>query len=173
MRLNPFQLRVVRRVTRSVLPHGRSSQRTPGVPVRLSTFVQGFSIAVLGTAAAAVPSYGQANLATRVSRSADGVVHVQFASRPGTCGDGRDAIGFRRAFFAESFQSIGSWNAPTCVAGPVRVALTVAGKQVIRIKTFVSGSWPPTNERATDLGTVPAADAASYFFALVARLERT
>src|SRR5438105_6273569 len=145
MRLNPFQLRVVRRMTRPVLPHGRTSQHAPGVPVRLSTFVQGFSIAVLATAGAAVPSYGQANLATRVSRSPDGVVHVQFASRPGTCGDGRDAIGFRRAFFAESFQSIGSWNAPTCVAGPVRVGLTVASRQVTRIQPLHSGSWLPTN----------------------------
>ena len=122
--------------------------------------------------AAASPAFAQTDLATRVSRSPDGVVHVQFASRPGTCGDGHDAIGFRRAFFAESFQSIGRWNAPTCVAGPVRVALTVSGGQVTRLKTFVSGSWTATAERVTDLGTVTPTEAASYFFALIPRVER-
>ncbi len=122
--------------------------------------------------AAASPAFSQTNLASRVSRSPDGVVRVQFASRPGTCGDGRDAIGFRRAFFAESFQSIGKWSAPTCVPGAVRVALTVSGAQVTRLKTSVGGSWAATNERVTDLGTVTPTEAASYFFDLVPRLER-
>jgi len=114
----------------------------------------------------------QTNLATGVSRAPDGIVHVQFASRPGTCGDGRDAIGFRKAFFAESFQSIGKWNAPTCVTGPVRVALTVANGQVTRVKTSVGDSWARTSERATDLGAVSPVEASSYFFSLVPRLER-
>jgi HEAT repeat protein len=137
--------------------------------VRNPSFVLAISVAA---AVAASPAGGQINLATRIRRSPDGVVRVQFASRPGTCGDGRDAIGFRRAFFAESFQSIGKWNAPTCVAGPVRVALSVANGQVTRLKTSVSGSWASTSERVTDLGTVSPGEAATYFFALVPRIER-
>ena len=114
----------------------------------------------------------QTDLASRVSRAPDGVVRVQFASRPGTCGDGRDAIGFRKAFFAESFQSIGDWNAPTCLAGPVRVSLSVSGGQVTRLKTSVGGSWERTSDRVTDLGTVMPTEAATYFFALVPKIER-
>ena len=66
------------------------------------------------------PALAQNTLAQRVSRAPDGVVHVQFAARPATCGDGRDLIGFRKALFAESFHSIGDWNAPNCRRGPVR-----------------------------------------------------
>ena len=80
-------------------------------------------------------------------------------------------IGYRRALFAESFQSIGDWNAPNCRPGPVRVALTVANGKVASVKTSVGGDWP-RGERATDLGTVAPGEAASYFFAIVPQLER-
>src|SRR6185436_8378867 len=141
--------------------------------MRPSSLERIFSIAVV-ISVTAMPraALAQSDLATRVSRAPDGVVHLQFASRPGTCGDGREAIGYRKAFFAESFQSIGEWNAPGCVPGPVRVALTVAGRQVTRVRTYVSGSWAPTAERVTDLGTVSPVEAASYFFVLVPQSER-
>lgn len=140
--------------------------------MRLSTLGQTLSVgAILAIAAGPDAAWAQAGLASRVSRAADGVVRVQFASRQGTCGDGRDAIGFHKAFFAENFQSIGKWNAPTCVPGPVRVALSVAGGRVTRIRTYVGGSWLPTSERVTDLGTVAPTEAASYFFGLIPRLE--
>ena len=129
-----------------------------------------------GVAALAIAptlAIAQGDLATRVSRSPDGIVRVQFASRAGTCGDGRDMIGFRKALFADSFQSIGGWHAPTCVPGPVRVALAVNNRQVTGVKTSVGGSWVPTNGRVIDLGTVSPAEASSYFFALIPRVERT
>ncbi|MDP9201575.1 MAG: hypothetical protein M3P26_06540 [Gemmatimonadota bacterium] len=122
-------------------------------------------------AAVSTPALAQNTLAQRVSRAPDGVVHVQFGGRPGTCGDGRDLIGFRKALFAESFQSIGDWNAPNCRPGPVRVALSVANGKVTRVKTYVSGDWPRTSERVTDLGTVIPSEAATYFFGLVPQIE--
>jgi HEAT repeat protein len=112
-------------------------------------------------------------LAQRIASAPDGVVHVQFASRSGTCGDGRDLIGFRKALFAESFQSIGSWDAPDCRPGPVRVALSVADGKVTRVKTYVGGSWARTSERVTDAGVVSPGEAATYFFALVPQIERS
>jgi HEAT repeat protein len=151
--------------------HGRIGYTFAELPVRLSNIITNFSSAALLITAASSPVLAQ-DLATRVGRAPDGVVRVQFASRPGTCGDGRDAIGYRKAFFAESFQSIGNWNAPTCVPGPVRVALTVANGQVTRLKTYVAGSWARTSERVTDLGTVSPVEASTYFFALVPRVER-
>jgi HEAT repeat protein len=128
---------------------------------------------VLCTAFAAIPSpaVAQNSLAQRINKAPDGVVHVQFAGRPGTCGDGRDVIGFRKALFAESFQSIGNWSAPNCRPGPVRVALTVANGRVTTVKTYVGGDWPRTGDRVTDLGVVPSSEAASYFFALIPQIE--
>lgn len=127
--------------------------------------------ATLAVFSAPAPALAQNTLAQRVSRAPDGVVHVQFAARPATCGDGRDLIGFRKALFAESFQSIGDWDAPNCRPGPVRVALSVANGRVTRIKTYVGGSWARTSERVTDLGAVPSSEAAEYFFALVPQIE--
>ena len=121
----------------------------------------------------AAPSFAQGTLAQRVSRAPDGVVRMQYASRPGTCGDGGQAIGYRTAFFMESMQSFGGhWTAPQCVAGPMRVALTVSNGKVTRVQAYVGGSWGASSARVTELGTVSAADASSYFFALVPQLER-
>jgi len=55
----------------------------------------------LAMGAISTPALSQNTLAQRISKAPDGVVHVQFAGRPGTCGDGRDVIGFRKALFAE------------------------------------------------------------------------
>jgi hypothetical protein len=126
------------------------------------------TVAAISTPAASA----QSTLAQRVSRAPDGVVHVQFAARSGTCGDGRDLIGFRKALFAESFQSIGNWDAPNCRPGLVRVALSVVNGGVTKVKAYVGGDWPRTSERVTDLGSVSGTEAASYFFALVPLIER-
>lgn len=133
-----------------------------------------FSIAKYPVAALLiVPStaYTQ-GLASRVSAAPDGVVRVTFASRPGTCGNGRDMIGYRKALFAESFQSIGDWKAPDCVPGPVRVAITKTNGRVTRVRTSVGDAFPKSTERVTDLGMVSPIDAASYFFSLIPQLER-
>src|SRR5258707_5980889 len=47
----------------------------------------GFATTVV---AVSTPALAQNTLAQRVSRAPDGVVHVQFSARSGTCGDGRD-----------------------------------------------------------------------------------
>jgi len=117
-------------------------------------------------------SFAQTTLAQRVSSVPDGVVRVQFAGRSGTCGDGKDMIGYRNALFMDSFQSIGKWNAPDCRPGPVRVALTVANGKATKVKTSVGGDWPRTSERVTDLGTITSSEAATYFFGLIPQIER-
>ena len=141
----------------------------------MRTSFMGMAVAMaLATTIAAtpIPGLAQSTLAQRVSRAPDGVVHVRFAARPGTCGDGRDLIGFRKALFAESFQSIGNWDAPNCRPGPMRVELSVVNGTVTRVKPYVGGDWPRTSGRVTDLGSVTSAEAASYFFALVPQIER-
>jgi hypothetical protein len=134
-----------------------------------SSFI-GTTVAI-AFAAISSPALAQNTLAERVSNAADGIVHVQFAARPGTCGDGRTMIGYRRALFADSFQSNGDWRAPNCRPGSVRVALTVANGKVTGVKTYVGGDWP-RSERATDLGAITPSEASSYFFAIIPQIER-
>ncbi|HJQ18842.1 MAG TPA: HEAT repeat domain-containing protein [Gemmatimonadaceae bacterium] len=114
---------------------------------------------------------GAQSIAARVSQAPAGVVRMQYDSRPGTCGDGRDVIGFGRALFARNFQSIGRWHTSRCEAGPLRVTLFTDAGQVTRVQTQVGGAWPSTSGSVTDLGVVSPAEASAFIFALVARLE--
>lgn len=125
----------------------------------------------VGLLLAASTSLSQ-DLASRVNAAPDGVVRLTFASRPGTCGNGRDMIGYGKTLFADNFQSIGDWNAPDCVPGPVRVAITKTHGRIARVRTSVGSSSPQTAERVTDLGLVSPIDASTYFFSLVPQLER-
>jgi len=136
-----------------------------------SSFI-GLTVAI-ALVTSSTPAVAQGTLAQRVSRAPDGVAHVQFASRSGTCGDGKDLIGYRKALFAQNFQSIGDWDAPNCRPGPMRVALAISNGRVTRVTAYVGGDWPRTSERVTDLGVVSPNEAASYFFALVPQIERS
>jgi hypothetical protein len=151
-----------------------SQPRANSDTIPWSSFVRSsfiFTTVALVYAATSTRTLAQNTLAQRIARAPDGVAHVQFIGRPLVCGDGRDLIGYRKALFAESFQSIGNWNAPTCRPGPVRVALTVANGRVTRLKTSVSGDWARTTERVTDLGTITSGEAATYFFGIIPQLE--
>ena len=130
----------------------------------------GYPVAALFVAVST--SLSQTDLASRVNGAPDGTVRVTFASRPGTCGNGRDMIGYRKALFAENFQSVGDWNAPDCVPGPVRVAITKANGRITRVRTSVGNTFPTTSDRVTDLGMVSPIEASSYFFGLVPQIER-
>ena len=125
------------------------------------------------SAAFSVSSLQAQSLASRVANAPDGIVRIQTESRIGTCGDGRDVIGYRNAIFARNFQSIGGhWRDNRCVPGPLRVSLTVERRQVTAMRTQVGGAWPSADSRVTDLGVAAPAEAAAYFFSLVPRLER-
>lgn len=128
-------------------------------------------LALLVSAPAAAQS-----IASRVAQAPDGVVRMEFESRAGVCGDGRDVVAYRNALFMRGFQSIGGgWHNTRCVPGPLRVTLTIEDREIIRVRTQVGGSWPPpaAESRVTDLGVVESSDASAYFFSLVPRLERT
>lgn len=132
-----------------------------------SSILTSVSLALL-----AVAPVGAQSVASRVAQAPDGVVRLQFDARAGTCGDGRDVVGYRNALFTRHFQSIGGhYGGIRCVAGPLRVTLDVDDGQVSRVHTQVGGAWWPTDLRVTDLGVVPGRDASAYFFSLVPRLE--
>jgi HEAT repeat protein len=141
------------------------SMRSTSTAVKLAVT---FTVLVLAHG----PRLGAQSLASRVAQAPDGVVRMQVDSRAGVCGNGRDVVGYRNALFARNFQSIGGhWTDSRCVSGPLRVSLTVAGGQVMQMRTEVGGSWPATESRVTDLGVVSPREASTYFFSLVPRLE--
>src|SRR6185437_6258717 len=87
------------------VPRPAGKPRFRSSPVRFivtSTFALVSVISI--TAAETAPAQ---SIAQRVTAAPDGVAHLQFASRPGTCGNGRDMVGYREALFADSFQSMG------------------------------------------------------------------
>jgi hypothetical protein len=127
--------------------------------------------ALLVLLVAAVTTSEAQTLASRVAAAPDGDVRMEFASRPGTCGDGRDIVGYRNALFSRNFQTFGHWSGVRCVAGPLRVTLVKSDRQVWAVRTQVGGSWDRVNTPVTDLGVVSPSEAAAYVFTLVPRLE--
>ncbi|MDB4913198.1 MAG: hypothetical protein JWM95_842 [Gemmatimonadetes bacterium] len=124
-----------------------------------------------GLLVVAAPLMAQTPLAARIAQAPDGVVRMQFDARPGVCGDGRDRISFRHSTFGDHFESYGRWSDDSCLAGPLRVTLSVAGNRVTRVQTQVGGRWNTTGDRVTDLGIVSPREASAYFFSLVARSD--
>ena len=167
--LNPFAAEVVREGNHPL--HARANPESQG-GVIVRPLVSSTILAASVVAIAVPQSLVAQNLAQRIAGAPDGVVRVQFASRPGTCGNGRDMVGYRKALFSDSFESMGEWHSVDCVPGPVRAAVSISGGKVTRVKTSVGGSWPASADRVTDLGVVAAPEAASYFFSLVPALER-
>jgi HEAT repeat protein len=128
------------------------------------------ALIVLATAWRASAAAAQATLASRIEQAPDGVVRMQYPAREGACG-GRDLVGFRRALFGSSFESYGSWSNVRCVAGPVRVSLTISDHRPSSVRTQIGGEWPTATGRVTDLGVVPSREAAAFFLARVPALE--
>jgi HEAT repeat protein len=103
------------------------------------------------------------SLDARVGAVRDGSVVMSFAGRPGLCGDGGDMIWFGDRMYG--FGQVGHFRGetPLCNAGPVQVTIGRVGGETISIRTRV-GRVSPSSD-ATNLGAVPARDAAAFFFA--------
>jgi hypothetical protein len=121
----------------------------------MNTFLLGL-IALL--AASGLEAQG---IAERVSRAPDGTVHMSFAARPGVCGNGRNI---------STIGASDEWESD-CDSGPVRVALTVRGHQVSALRTYVGGRWRTVTTTVTDLGMVPAREAADYLLSLAGKID--
>jgi len=114
------------------------------------------------------PSAARAqSLARRIASAPEGRVQFSFAARPGVCGNGRSYIQTGPNSFS------GSWDdtrrMDPCVAGPVRVVLDRADRDVISLQTYVGP--PSVDPGTTDLGTVRPEDAADYLFSLARGAE--
>ncbi|MEP7325760.1 MAG: HEAT repeat domain-containing protein [Gemmatimonadota bacterium] len=114
-----------------------------------------------GLTLATVPVCGQ-SLASRVSRTNDGVVRFSYASRPDVCGNGVNNInmGDNHRITRNSDGDDDS-NCP-CDYGPVRVTLTMRSGAVTRLRTTVGTRTRTAPADLVDLGTVSTREAAAY-----------
>jgi len=131
------------------------------------------SAAALGTAAAQTDLDARgAPLAQRIASAPDGTVHLTFALRPDVCGSGQSirtgargttnwSDGNRRSRDVE-------WD-DECEPGPGRLAIDVRGGEVQALRFYIGGRWRAAGSDVTDLGQVPAAQAAGFLLGLAER----
>lgn len=125
----------------------------------LATFA---AFSTLGTALSAQ------SLADRVAGANLPRVQFTFAGRADVCGNGRSFIQVPGNSWYGSFNDADRRDA--CVAGPVRVLIDRAGREVISIASYV-GPVAETPAGVTDLGRVRARDAAEYLLTLAERAD--
>jgi hypothetical protein len=124
----------------------------------------------VAAALAAAPSTAAAQALDRlVSGAPDGTVQFHFAAREGVCGNGRSFYRASEMGYYSSYNN-GNGSDDNCSRGPVRAVIVRAGREIIRIETYAG---PLTNDPdgGTDLGAVPAREAAAYLLGLAATLD--
>lgn len=123
----------------------------------------------LGAAAAGLAG-AQGSLERRVNAVADGQVEFHFASHECTCGDG---LHFMRTGEDSWYGTYVNTSDPAmraaCARGPVRVLVTMAGREVVRLESFIGPLQRA--EGATNLGTVAAREASAWLLGLAARVD--
>src|SRR5690606_20907517 len=122
---------------------------------------------IAGSACAQGAAQGNA-LERRVAAVTDGRVQFHFASREDVCGDGDRwyRVG-DNSWYGTNFSTNDPAVRDGCLRGPVRVVLTVAEREVVRVETFVGPLGQ--DAAATDLGTVGAREASAWLLGLAAR----
>jgi hypothetical protein len=98
-------------------------------------------------------------LAERVRRAPEGTLRLSFAAREGVCGSGRNSITIRDDRSDDEWEHV-------CEPGPVRVVMRMRGGRVQEAETYVGGKWRANRGRVTDLGMVPAGEAADLLLGL-------
>ena len=99
-------------------------------------------------------------LAQRVERAGDGTVRLSFAAREGVCG--------HSGGISISDDTDAEWESD-CGRGPVRVSLRLRDGRVAEAETRVGGRWRAGRPGVTDLGPVPAREAAALLLTLARR----
>lgn len=129
-------------------------------------------LALAALAALAPASLDAQGLAARVDAAPAGHVQFRFAARPGTCGNGRSWIQTSPGSYSGSFTTSvqETLRSEGCEPGPVRVVVDRAERQPIALRAYV-GPVPAAGDAVTDLGTVPAREAAEWLLALAGRAD--
>lgn len=104
-------------------------------------------------------------LAARVEGGGDGTVRLSFAARDGVCGRGPGSI-----MIMDDDDGNEEWESD-CERGPVRVSLRMQGGRVAEAEMYVGGRWRPGRGQGTDIGLVPAREAADLLLALAPQVS--
>lgn len=123
--------------------------------------------AVVALALLAASSAGaQTTVERRLTGAPEGNVTFHFASRADVCGDGRTYIRADDLWMGSFNDGVRSME---CERGPIRVLLIRDGRDIIRITTYAG---PVAEEPgATNLGAVPATDAAAWLLGVATRID--
>jgi HEAT repeat protein len=119
--------------------------------------IRGWSVLLLALLPAPLPAQ---SLAQRIRSAGDGTVRLSFAAREGVCSRGPGSITIVDGEGRDS-----EWESD-CERGPVRVSLRMRGGTASEARVYVGGRWRSGGEGVTDLGLVPARDAADLLLAL-------
>lgn len=120
--------------------------------------------AVLAGGVAASPVMAQ-SLGQRIEAAREGAVQMTYASRPDACGDGADVLALGRLVTVYPSMQGHGWSNLNCTFGPARVVVTKRDGRVAGVRTYV-GAPRRSSADVTDLGIVPAGEAAAYFLDL-------
>ena len=119
-----------------------------------------------------VSALGGQSISDRVSRAGDGTVRMSFATRPEVCGRG-GSISRGHSWN----QTWSDWDRNRdvewdngCDYGPGRVVLEKRDGEIVALRFTVGGRWRPAGSGVTDIGTVPAKEAADYLVSLASKL---
>jgi hypothetical protein len=118
------------------------------------------SVTALALGAALLPlvPLSAQTLSQRVAALGDGRLRLSFAARPGVCSGGHGITIMGDDDDDDDWQS-------DCERGPVRVSIQVRGGRVAGADTHLGGRWRSA-PGTTDLGTLPARQAAADLLAL-------
>ncbi len=137
---------------------------------------QGIQAALIGLVAIGCSTAGaQGTLERRIAAAGDGPAQFNFAAREGVCGNGRtyfrvDDDGWYQTTTSSGNFSSDAARSDLCQRGPVRVVVTHAGRDIVKVETF-AGPLTPDPESGRDLGTVSAREAALYLLSVAATGE--
>jgi len=109
-------------------------------------------------------------LSQRIASAPDGAVQFAYAARPGVCGNGRTYYSINGSLWFGSMND-NTLRSDPCQPGPVRVVLGRAGKEIVDVNVYVGPAPAQQSPGVTDLGTVPAKDAAEYLLSIAAKVD--
>lgn len=127
------------------------------------------ALAVTLATVTAVASANAQSIASRVSAVRNGMVRMSFTSRPDVCGHGNGISTGRNRGQTITWDNQRSRDVEwefECETGPVRVVLDIDDGQITGLRSYVGGKWRTVSEPVTDLGMVPASEAATYLVSL-------
>jgi hypothetical protein len=112
------------------------------------------------------------SIADRVSRAGDGTIRMSFATRPEICGRGGSISrgnSWRNNYGDNDRSRDVEWD-NACDYGPGRLVLDKRDGEIVALRFVVGGRWRLAGSGVTDIGTVPAKEAADYLVSLASKL---